>query len=46
MCDAVLNDSEKKRFVGRIRAVTFRKARDAMVPHLSLGLGLLYGLEG
>lgn len=35
MCAAVLNDSEKKRFVDRIRAVTFREARDAGASFIS-----------
>ena len=47
MCAAVLNYSENKRFVDRIRAVTLREARDAALVHpLFLGLGLLYSLEG
>ena len=35
MCAAVLNDSEKKRFVDRIQAVTFREGRDTSASFIS-----------
>ena len=35
MCAAVLNDSEKKRFVDCIRAVMFREAHDAGASFIS-----------
>ena len=35
MCAAVLNGSEKKRFVDHIRAVTFREAHDAGASFIS-----------
>ena len=35
MCAAVLNNSEKKRFVDRTRAVTFLEVRDAGVSFIS-----------
>ena len=44
MSIAVLNDIKKKIFVDHIRAVTFCEACYAG-SSLSLGLGLLYGLE-